>query len=46
MQLANLLLNDAKNTKEHQIVVEAIQGKLAPFVNGKVALGTKTNFKK
>lgn len=41
VQLANLLLNDAKNTKEHQIVVEAIQGKLAPFVNGKVALGPR-----
>ena len=40
-QLANLLLNDAKNTKEHQIVVEAIQGKLAPFVNGQVALGPR-----
>ena len=41
VQLANLLLNDTKNTKEHQIVVEAIQGKLAPFVNGKVALGPR-----
>lgn len=44
-ELAEQLLNDPKNTQEHQIVVARIEAQLAAFIEGSLVLGERTILK-